>query len=262
MVDGQTLEDFVINFKALLLEANIDIESPTLDHQMYIVQFYNGLPPRFGKHGYYDVNTQAPFTHLDKYWTFLRRENMKDTVRRTNEEQMKHKRAYLNAMKPASSKHANNTDHGNTKKRKTVNTIQNPNSRRPVQEQWDSHGLNPAKTWHKSMQPLPPTAVFTRGYKLPASMPYKDKASHRVTEVCKLMFPHTDPAALIAVVQGCAATFQRRGLGRQCIFHRTEDHSTFGCPTFLSHYGQNPNGDGTFITKEVSFADLKPKRTH
>jgi hypothetical protein len=90
--------------------------------------------------------------------------------------------------------------------------------------------------------------VLPQGYRLPITMPYEEKTNRRVTQVMERIFPGTDKAALITV---CANVNQsNKGLGARCIFHRTDDHSTLGCPTYLSHYTKVESGGQTkFITK-------------
>jgi hypothetical protein len=86
--EGQNLENFIVQFQTLLMEAEIDT-STMKDQFNLVVHFYNGLLPGLKKHGYTNYATLNIYNNLNTYWNFLRRHVQKDEARKLVNEDMK-----------------------------------------------------------------------------------------------------------------------------------------------------------------------------
>jgi hypothetical protein len=283
MLDGQTLEDYITNFTLLLLEAGIDLGCPTTDHYPYIIPFQTGLFPRYSKLGHTDIKTpdNSPFPTLYKYWDFLRTQNAKDMARRENEEDLRIKRQHLNTLRPPNphtprpnTPQPNLPKPTNLKRNQHFNALTTPNKRHHTQEnsQTPHYHRQPATTngnftdngrWHTSMRAIPLNKTWNDGYKPPASMNRDLPANARIHEVMKLIFPWTSPETLLEVLNNTKRTpsysqpegSKDQGLKHYCVFHHTQQHGTFACPAFNSHYVKINTNDGRerFICKQQTY---------
>jgi hypothetical protein len=219
MIEGNTLEDYIINFKSLLLESGLDTSTCSTDHYPYIMQFQNGLLPRLSRLGHMDykgangTSAPQPFSTLSKYWDFLRLQNLKDVARKENDEETKQKKAYFFTLKKASTPTPN-------LKRSYVNSLTTPNKRSNTQgrysldnRQTNTRSKNQADhagdfeeegKWYSTMTPLPYGVIFPTGYKLPQMMEDCKEVSHRIVEVMKRIFPHVKPGVHAAICQKVA----------------------------------------------------------
>jgi hypothetical protein len=278
MVEGNTLEDYITNFTILLLEAAIDIGSPTTDNYPYIIQFQAGLLPRFSKHGHNDVKTQVPFPTLHKYWDFLRIENSKDISRRENEEDLRLRRSHLNILKTPPKSAPERPHKTDSLKRKHVNLITSPPYKRPHMQGSHSQSLRSNKPqpgdwedqrcWHSSMTPyiLKKSDTLPPGYPFPrqALTVEDDKCTWKVVEVMTRVFRDTDKDTLIKVALNTGNLpsppgKQSTGLAAYCVFHRTNRHGSLSCPCFRSHWHRAPGtGAGSpYTPTKLTWADCK-----
>jgi hypothetical protein len=85
--EGQSLENYIIQFQTLLMEAEIDT-STVKDQFNLVMHFYHGLLPGLKKHGYTNTFTLRMYSNLQSYWNFLRKHVQKDDAKRLVEKDL------------------------------------------------------------------------------------------------------------------------------------------------------------------------------
>jgi hypothetical protein len=271
--DGQNLENFIVQFQTLLMEAEIDT-STVKDQLTLVVHFYNGLLPGLRKHGYTNNATLKMYNSLSAYWTFLRRHVQKDEARKLVEKDMQLPKANAVGTVPPSGQNArppwSKEDKALYKLRKvaerdaknlkrtsdtTSTGTQQPNKRRKFPQ---GHGqqvdtsseprvagnFTEDKCFHSGLKTLQPGQNCPPGYVPPASPMPRNKSLHSnfIDTYCA-MFPDMPRSLVIGCMSRQQEYFNRKDMryANRCFFHNCGDHSTLACPAYRIHY---PGGNG------------------
>ena len=198
---NQTLEDFIVDFRTLLMEAQINTTDKKCQLSL-VIHFFNGLLPAYKKHGHNDYNSesQTAFTNLSKYWDFLRKQVQKDEAKKLVEAQVRQttQQGKVNGVQPyvqytdaekaayKLKRKADREAQANSKKRQyTDNSASNANKRQKTtqgQQQYPQRDKSAQqqqqvktdhllegefkwdKLWHTGMPTLTPQQRFPEPY--------------------------------------------------------------------------------------------------